>query len=69
MICQTQFENLWILSHEEEGAVMYLFQCFVRVVKHFGYQYVNALRTALCRFPNELVVQATFYIKRKMNYF
>ena len=48
---------------------MYRFQCFVHVVKHFGYQHVNALRTALYRLPNDPVVQATFYIKRKMNYF
>jgi len=32
-------------------------------VKHFGYQDVNALRTALHRFPNEPSVKEAFYVK------
>ena len=31
------------------------------VVEHFGFRDVNALRTALFRFPNDPVVQAAFY--------
>jgi hypothetical protein len=31
------------------------------VVEHFGYRDVNALRTALFRFPDDPVIQAAFY--------
>ncbi len=31
------------------------------VVEHFGYQHVNALRTALHRFPDEPMVKEAFY--------
>ena len=31
------------------------------VVEYFGYRDVNALRTALFRFPDDPVVQAAFY--------
>ena len=34
------------------------------VVEHFGYQHVNALRTALHRIPDDPVVQAAFYGER-----
>ena len=33
------------------------------VVEHFGYRHVNALRTALHRFPDDPAVKATFYGK------
>jgi len=33
------------------------------VIKHFGYRDVNALRTALFRFPNDPIVKAAFYGK------
>ncbi|CAF2876498.1 unnamed protein product [Rotaria sp. Silwood2] len=33
------------------------------VVEYFGYRDVNALRTAVFRFPDDPVVQAAFYVK------
>lgn len=33
------------------------------VVEHFGYKDINALRTALYRFPDEPAVQDVFYGK------
>jgi hypothetical protein len=35
------------------------------VVEHFGYNDVNALRTALFRFPNDPIIQAAFYGKSR----
>ncbi len=39
------------------------------VVEHFGYKDVNALRTALSRFPDDPIVQSAFYGKLFNNTF
>ncbi len=31
------------------------------MVEHFGYRDVNAIRTALFRFPDDPIIQAAFY--------
>ena len=33
------------------------------VVEHFGYRHVNALRTAIARFPDDPVINDAFYGK------
>lgn len=33
------------------------------VVEHFGYSHVNALRSALSRFPDDPVIKDAFYSK------
>jgi hypothetical protein len=33
------------------------------VIEHFGYRDVNALRTALFRFPDDPIIKAAFYGK------
>jgi len=35
------------------------------VVEHFGYSHVNALRTAISRFPDDPVINEAFYSKQK----
>lgn len=35
------------------------------VVEHFGYSHVNALRTAISRFPDDPVIKEAFYSKSK----
>ncbi|CAF1426902.1 unnamed protein product [Rotaria magnacalcarata] len=50
--------------HTDEAAVTYVHDLVQQhVVKHFGYQDVNALRTALYRFPDDPIIQAAFYVK------
>ena len=38
------------------------------VVEYFGYHDLNALRTALARFPDDPIVQAAFYGKKIFNF-
>ncbi len=35
------------------------------VVEHFGYSHVNALRTAVSRFPDDPIIKEAFYSKEK----
>ncbi|CAF3393471.1 unnamed protein product [Rotaria socialis] len=50
--------------HTDEAAVTYVHDLVQQhVVKHFGCQDVNALRTALYRFPDDPIIQAAFYVK------
>jgi len=50
--------------HNDESAVTFVHDLIQQhVVEYFGYHDVNALRTALFRFPNDPVVQAAFYVK------
>jgi hypothetical protein len=39
------------------------------VVEHFGYSHVNALRTALARFPDDPIIKEAFYGKFKIMFF
>ena len=55
-------QELMDLYHEDEGAVSFDHDLIQQhVVEHFGYRHVNALRTALHRFPDDPVVQSAFY--------
>ncbi|CAF3213464.1 unnamed protein product [Rotaria sp. Silwood2] len=57
-------QELMDLYHTDENAVTLVHDLIQQhVVEHFGYQDVNALRTALHRFPDDPVVQAVFYGK------
>ncbi|CAF1479003.1 unnamed protein product [Rotaria sordida] len=57
-------QDLMDLYHEDEAAVTFVHDLIQQhVVEYFGYQHVNALRTALYRFPDDPVVQAAFYVK------
>ncbi|CAF3558473.1 unnamed protein product [Rotaria sordida] len=50
--------------HTDECAVTYIHNLIQQhVVEYFGYRDVNALRTALYRFPDDPIVQAAFYVK------
>ncbi|CAF2412893.1 unnamed protein product [Rotaria sp. Silwood2] len=50
--------------HTDECAVTYVHNLIQQhVVEHFGYRDVNALRTALHRFPDDPIVQTAFYVK------
>ncbi|CAF1307332.1 unnamed protein product [Adineta steineri] len=50
--------------YTDECAVTFVHDLIQKhVVEHFGYHDVNALRTALYRFPNDPVIQAAFYVK------
>jgi hypothetical protein len=51
-------------NHTDGTAVTFVHDLIQQhVVQHFGYQDVNALRTALFRFPDDPVVQGAFYVK------
>lgn len=50
--------------HDDEAAVSFVHDLIQQhVVEYFGYRDVNALRTALFRFPDDPIVQAAFYVK------
>ncbi|CAF0817966.1 unnamed protein product [Didymodactylos carnosus] len=50
--------------HENEHAVTLIHDYLQQsVVEKCGYKHVNALRTALARFPDDPIVQSAFYIK------
>ncbi|CAF4539517.1 unnamed protein product, partial [Rotaria sp. Silwood2] len=50
--------------HTDGCAVTYVHNLIQQhVVEHFGYRDLNALRTALFRFPDDPIVQAAFYGK------
>ncbi|UJR12345.1 hypothetical protein I4U23_016522 [Adineta vaga] len=50
--------------HHDGGAVTFIHDLIQQhVVEHFGYYDVNALRTALFRFPDDPVIKAAFYVK------
>ena len=38
------------------------------VVEHFGYKHVNALRTAVSRFPDDPVIKEAFYSNEEKTY-
>ncbi|UJR11100.1 hypothetical protein I4U23_015282 [Adineta vaga] len=50
--------------HKDEAAITCILNLIQQyVVEHFGYYDVNALRTALYRFPDEPAVKEAFYVK------
>ncbi|CAF0970137.1 unnamed protein product [Rotaria sordida] len=57
-------QELMDLYHIDEDSVTLIHDLIQQhVVEHFGYQHMNALRTALYRFPNDPVVKEVFYVK------
>ncbi|CAF1111635.1 unnamed protein product [Didymodactylos carnosus] len=57
-------QQLMDFYHEDEHAVTLIHDYLQKsVVEKFGYKHVNALRTALARFPDDPIVQSAFYIK------
>ncbi|UJR31333.1 hypothetical protein I4U23_018831 [Adineta vaga] len=57
-------QDLFDLYHQDDKAITMVLD-FVQkhVVEHFGYKHVNALRTAVSRFPDDPVIKEAFYIK------
>ncbi|CAF1030083.1 unnamed protein product [Rotaria sordida] len=50
--------------HKDEAALRLILDLIQQhVVEHFGYHHVNALRTALYRFPDDPAVKSAFYVK------
>jgi hypothetical protein len=50
--------------HKDEAALRFILDLIQQhVVEYFGYHDVNALRTALHRFPNDPAVKEAFYVK------
>ncbi|CAF3338629.1 unnamed protein product [Rotaria sp. Silwood2] len=57
-------QKIMDIYHTDECAVTYVHDLIQQhVVEYFGYQDVNALRTALHRFPDDPIVQEAFYVK------
>ncbi|CAF0815690.1 unnamed protein product [Adineta steineri] len=57
-------QQLMDVYYKDEGAITLILDLIQQhVVESFGYRDVNALRTALYRFPDEPAVKDAFYIK------
>ncbi|CAF1575960.1 unnamed protein product [Rotaria sp. Silwood1] len=57
-------QELMDLYHTDEDSVTLIHDLIQQhVVEHFGYHHVNALRTALYRFPDDPIVKEAFYGK------
>ncbi|CAF1057994.1 unnamed protein product [Rotaria sordida] len=57
-------QQLFELYHKDDNAItMVLDLVQQNVVEHFGYSHVNALRTAISRFPDDSIINEAFYIK------
>ncbi|CAF4987480.1 unnamed protein product [Rotaria sp. Silwood1] len=57
-------QQLFDLYHKDDNAItMVLDLVQQHVVEHFGYRHVNALRTAISRFPNYPIINKAFYGK------
>ncbi|CAM2712197.1 unnamed protein product [Rotaria socialis] len=57
-------QELMDLYHMDEDSVTFIHDVIQQhVVEHFGYRDVNALRTALHRFPDDPIVKEAFYVK------
>ncbi len=57
-------QNLMDKYHMNESAVTSLHDHLQQiVVEKYGFKHVNALRTALYRFPNDPIINSVFYIK------
>ncbi|CAF3101163.1 unnamed protein product [Rotaria sp. Silwood2] len=57
-------QKIMDIYHTDECAVTYVHDLIQQhVVEYFGYQDVNALRTALHRFPDDPIVKEAFYVK------
>ncbi|CAF1577391.1 unnamed protein product [Rotaria sp. Silwood1] len=57
-------QQLFDLYHKDDNAItMVLDLVQQHVVEHFGYRHVNALRTAISRFPNDPIIKEAFYVK------
>lgn len=57
-------QELMDLYHDDEAALTLVLDLIQQhVVEYFGYHHVNALRTALHRFPDETTVKSAFYVK------
>jgi len=57
-------QDLMDYYHADEDSVTYIHDLIQQhVVEYFGYRHVNALRTALHRFPDDPIVKAAFYVK------
>ncbi|CAF3303973.1 unnamed protein product [Rotaria socialis] len=55
-------QELMDLYHMDEDSVTFIHDVIQQhVVEHFGYRDVNALRTALHRFPDDPIVKEAFY--------
>lgn len=55
-------QNLMDEYYTDSNAVTFIHDLIQQhVVEHFGYKDVNALRTALHRFPNDPIIQSAFY--------
>ncbi|CAF1048206.1 unnamed protein product [Adineta steineri] len=57
-------QQLMDIYYKDEGAITLILDLIQQhVVEFFGYRDVNALRTALYRFPDEPAIKDAFYIK------
>ncbi|CAF3756160.1 unnamed protein product [Rotaria sp. Silwood1] len=57
-------QELMDIYHKDEAALRYILDLIQQhVVEHFGYHHVNALRTALHRFPDDPAVKSAYYGK------
>jgi hypothetical protein len=57
-------QQLFDLYHKDDNAItMVLDYIQQHVVEYFGYSHVNALRTAISRFPDDPVIKEAFYVK------
>ncbi|CAF1489863.1 unnamed protein product [Rotaria magnacalcarata] len=57
-------QELMDVYHTDEAALRRILDLIQQhVVEHFGYHHVNALRTALHRFPDDPAVKSAYYVK------
>ncbi|CAF3812573.1 unnamed protein product [Rotaria sp. Silwood1] len=57
-------QELMDIYHKDEAALRCILDLIQQhVVEHFGYHHVNALRTALHRFPDDPAVKSAYYGK------
>ncbi|CAF1081965.1 unnamed protein product [Rotaria sp. Silwood1] len=57
-------QELMDFYHKDEAALRRVLDLIQQhVVEHFGYHDVNALRTALHRFPDDPAVKSAYYVK------
>ncbi|CAF2734081.1 unnamed protein product [Rotaria sp. Silwood2] len=57
-------QQVFDLYHKDDNAITMVLDLIQQhVVEHFGYRHVNALRTAISRFPDDPVIKEAFYVK------
>lgn len=57
-------QELFDLHRKDDNAITMILDLVQQhVVEHFGYSHVNALRSAIARFPDDPVIKEAFYIK------